>query len=67
MRMETVISYISLALLVYLSYTAYMRSEPFVNAASPCPSFCRNAGNMHPVCVEGRKMGRANCGTGGHV
>jgi len=34
-------------------------------AQSPCPSFCKNAGNMHPVCVQGRKDGRPNCGVGG--
>lgn len=34
-------------------------------AQSGCPSFCRNAGNMHPVCVQGRKDGRPNCGVGG--
>jgi hypothetical protein len=34
-------------------------------AQSPCPSMCQNAGNMHPICVQGRKDGRPNCGVGG--
>ena len=39
----------------------YMSRESF--GTSSCPSFCRTPGNMHPVCVQGRLDGRANCGS----
>lgn len=57
--------YIAVALaVVYVLYTSYdfFTQRPHT---SPCPSFCRNAGNMHPACVQGRKEGRPNCGSGG--
>ena len=52
--------------LVLLAFLLYRSFEHFGHRPdSPCPSMCRNAGSMHPICVEGRKQGRPGCGSGG--
>lgn len=61
--MKKSLFWIGLVVLAFLVYKSFEHFRP--PTQGPCPSFCRNAGSMHPVCVEGRKEGRANCGSGG--
>ncbi len=63
--MKKVLFWVGLAVLAYFVYKSFEYFRVGPGADSPCPSMCRNAGSMHPICVEGRKQGRPNCGSGG--
>ena len=63
--MKKTLFWFGVVVIVFLLYKSFEHFRIGPPADSPCPSMCRNAGNMHPICVEGRKQGRPNCGSGG--